>query len=394
MFRRLTTTQLVVDVVLGAVWALLNGAPAVENVGAMLLALGMGAVVAIRRMSPPLALALAWVVSLGQVVSGLAPLPADLAILPMLFACAAYGSRRVRWLAFGSSFVGAAIATLSVAFPGVVGFLSSSHEDFGFTFRYDTDSLRSGILVAALFAFTATMFLLSWTAGVLYRTWRQSRANRAAALEAEREVAAEQERTRIARDMHDIVAHSLAVVVAQADGARYLRQKDPDAVDEALVTIAGTARDALGDVRILLAQLRHRQADGPQPTMGDLDRLVEQLRAAGLHVRREDSGEPLPLPTGHQLAVYRIAQESLTNALRHADTQREVVLHLAWTPHGLDLVVASELPAHATPVGTGHGIAGMTERALLVGGHLSAQPEAGRFVVRAWLPAHPELVGA
>jgi signal transduction histidine kinase len=393
MFRRLTTTQLVVDIVLAAVWALLNAAPAVENVGAVLVALGMAAVVAIRRLSPPLALALAWAVSLGQVVSGVTPLPADLAILPMLFACAAYGSRRVRWLAFGSGFVGAAVVTLSVAFPRAVGFLSSSHEDFGFSFRYDTDSLRSGILMAALFAFTVTMFLLSWTAGVLYRTWRQSRANRAAALEAEREVAAEQERTRIARDMHDIVAHSLAVVVAQADGARYLRQKDPEAVDEALLTIAGTARDALGDVRVLLAQLRHRQADGPQPTMGDLDRLVDQLRAAGLRVHREESGTPLLLATGQQLAVYRIAQESLTNALRHADTEQDVVLHLGWNPHGLDLVVASALPAHAAPSsGAGHGIAGMTERALLVGGRLTARAEEGRFVVRAWLPATTSTV--
>ncbi|MGN6324812.1 sensor histidine kinase [Pseudolysinimonas sp.] len=388
MFRRLSTSQLVVDGILGVVWALLNGVPAVASPGAVLVAVGMGGVVAIRRLTPPLALALAWLVALAQVVTGVGPLPADLAILPMLFACAAYGSRRVRWLAFVSGFVGAAIATLAVAFPNALGFLGSSSQDFGFSFRYDTDSLRSAILMAALFAFTVTMFLLSWTAGVLYRTWRQARANRAAAIEAEREVAAEQERTRIARDMHDIVAHSLAVVVAQADGARYLRQKDPEAVDEALQTIAATARDALGDVRVLLAQLRHRQADGPQPTMGDLDRLVDQLRAAGLRIRREDSGTPLPLATGQQLAVYRIAQESLTNALRHADTAQEVELRLGWTPHGLELVVVSALPAHPGPASTaGHGIAGMTERAVLVGGRLAAGPDDGRFVVRAWLPA-------
>jgi signal transduction histidine kinase len=387
VFRRLTMTQLVVDVVLGAVWALINGGPAAAagSPGAVLAALGMGAIVAIRRLNPPLALAVAWVVAIGQVLGGTGPLPADLAVLPVLFACAAYASRRTRWAAFASGFVGAALATAAVTFPNVLGILA-----FGRAADFDLGGApfpRNLVVIGGLFVLTTTVFLLAWTAGVLYRTWRQSRANRAAALEAEREVAAEQERTRIARDMHDIVAHSLAVVVAQADGARYLRQKDPEAVDEALLTIAGTARDALGDVRLLLAQLRHRQADGPQPTMGDLDRLVEQLRAAGLRVRREESGTPLPLPTGHQLAVYRIAQESLTNALRHADTQREVVLHVGWTPHGLDLVVASELTAHAAPVGTGHGIAGMTERALLVGGHLTARPEEGRFVVRAWLPA-------
>jgi len=390
VFRRLTTTQLGADVVLGALWAVLNAGPAAAagSVGAILVGVGMGAIVAIRRLSPPLALALAWVVAVGQVLAGTGPLPADLAVLPVLFACAAYGSRRTRWTAFASGIAGAALATAAIAFPTVLGVLAFGHATDWNLGGSSASFPRDVVVIGALFVFTATVFLLAWTAGVLFRTWRQSRANRAAALEAEREVAAEQERTRIARDMHDIVAHSLAVVVAQADGARYLRRKDPEAVDEALGTIAATARDALGDVRVLLAQLRHRQADGPQPTMGDLDRLVDQLRAAGLQVRREDSGTPLPLATGQQLAVYRIAQESLTNALRHADTGREVVLRLGWTPHGLDLVVMSALPAHAVPsTGAGHGIAGMTERALLVGGRLSARVEEAGFVVRAWMPA-------
>ena len=113
----------------------------------------------------------------------------------------------------------------------------------------------------------------------------------------------------------------------------------------------------------------------------------------------EVAGTPLALGTAQQLAVYRIVQESLTNALRHADTAEPVQLHFGWTPHGLDLMVSSTSRAEsarsdAAPPAAGHGLAGMTERALLVGGHLSAQPEAGRFVVRAWLPAHPELVGA
>jgi signal transduction histidine kinase len=384
MFRRLTTTQVVVDAVAGGVWFLINALPGAGELGRILLALGMGAVLGIRRLSPALALLVAWGVALVQVAVGGAPLPADLAILPMLFACAAYGTPGVRWAGFGSTFVGAAVATVSLAFPSAIAAaLRGRWPDFAFR----GGSLLSNIvLVGVVFGFLVTVFLLSWTAGILFRTWRQSRENRSAAAEAEREVVAEQERTRIARDMHDVVAHSLAVVVAQADGARYLGQKDPDAVDRALQTIASTARDALGDVRVLLAQLRHSQADGPQPTIGDLDRLVEQLRAAGLAVRREESGAPLPLGTGQQLAVYRIAQESLTNALRHGDRAQEVVLHLGWSPHGLDLVVTSALPAHAAGVGAGHGIAGMTERAALVGGHLTARARDDRFVVHAWLP--------
>jgi signal transduction histidine kinase len=392
MLRPLTRVQLVVDIALGAVWLLLNAVPADLHLGAVLTAVGMGGVVAIRRLSPALSLALAWVVALAQVVVGLGPLPADLAVLPMLFACAAYGTPRVRWVAFGSAIGGAVLATAASMFPQVLGVLAFGHAadlDLG-----GGSAPRVLLVGGGLLAFTLTGFLLAWTAGILYRTWQQARANRVAAALAARDLAAEQERTRIARDMHDVVAHSLAVVIAQADGARYLRQRDPEAVDGALTTIASTARDALADVRVLLAQLRHAQSAGPQPTIEDLDRLVVQLEAAGLRVRRETSGEPLPLATAQQLAVYRIAQESLTNALRHGDTGQEVVLHVGWGPHGLDLVVASALrDTHARAAGAGHGIDGMTERAALVGGHLTARPEEGRFIVRAWLPV-PQAVPA
>lgn len=384
MLRPLTRLQLVVDLVLGGLWALLNAAPAGSDVPAIVTAVGMGGVVAIRRLSPPLSLALAWLVAVAQVLVGTGPLPADLAVLPMLFACAAYGVPRVRWLAFASAIVGAVLATAAEIFPRALGLLA-----FGpvTDLQLGGMSLPRTLLVGGgLFVLTATAFLLAWTAGILYRTWLRARANQVAAALAERDLAAEQERTRIARDMHDVVAHSLAVVIAQADGARYLRERDPAAVDSALTTIAATARDALADVRVLLAQLRHAQSPGPQPTIEDLDRLVAQVEAAGLRVRRETTGEPLALATAQQLAVYRIAQESLTNALRHGDAAHEVVLHVGWGPHGIDLVVASSLAPTARPTGAGHGIDGMTERAALVGGHLTARAEDGRFVVRAWLP--------
>ncbi len=387
MFRRLSTTQLVVDVGIGVIWFLLNGVTGGVDVLRFGVAFGMGATLALRRLSPGLALAVAWVFSIGQLAFGGSPLPANLAILPMLFATAAYGDRVVRWVGFASSFVGAAVVTVYVLFPALV-------------YRGDGAGLSVVGTVVFVFGGSVAAFLLSWTAGLLFRTWRLARENRRAAVAAEHEVVAEQERTRIARDMHDVVAHSLAVVVAQADGARYLRSTDPDAVDAALQTIATTAREALSDVRVLLAQLRHNQADGPQPTLVDLDRLIEQVEASGLTVERELSGTPLPLGTGQQLAIYRIVQESLTNALRHADTERPVALRFAWTPHGLDLTVASALrpgkpePGRPEPRPAGHGLAGMSERALLVGGHLSAAAEDGRFVVHAWLPAHPAEVAA
>ena len=391
MIRKLSSTQLTVDVVIGGVWFLLNGFVAGGGTVHIAVAFGMGAALALRRVSPTLALIVAWVFSIGQVSIGATPLPANVAILPVLYATSAYGSRTLRWVGFASSFLGAAVITASLLLPNFVSTLLSVGPT---VISGDPVALiRSSIVV---FVGSAAAFLLSWTAGLLTRIWRQSRESRQAAVVATEEMVAEQERVRIARDMHDVVAHSLAVVVAQADGARYLGWKDPAATDAALVTIATTAREALSDVRVLLAQLRHPQDDGPQPTLVDLDRLLEQLRGSGLTVTQEVSGTPLALGTGQQLAVYRIVQESLTNALRHSEREQAVTVHFGWTVHGLDLTISSALtPAKTTRTGrtaivgaptAGHGIAGMTERAALVGGHLTAGVIGARFVVHAWLP--------
>lgn len=394
MFRKLSATQLVVDVAIGVVWFMINGFTGGRAIY-VAVAFGMGAALALRRLSPTLALIVAWVFSIGQVSIGGAPVPANVAILPVLYATSAYGSRTLRWVGFASTFLGAAVITASLLAPNFVPTLLSIGPT---VISGDAVALvRSSIVV---FVGSAAAFLLSWTAGLLTRIWRQARENRRAAVVANEEMVAEQERVRIARDMHDVVAHSLAVVVAQADGARYLGAKDPAATDAALATIATTAREALSDVRVLLAQLRHSQDDGPQPTLVDLDRLVEQMRGSGLTIAREVSGTPLALGTAQQLAVYRIVQESLTNALRHADRDQEVIVHFGWTVHGLDLTISSALPpAKTTRTGrtpivgapvAGHGLAGMTERAALVGGHLTAGVDTAgggsRFVVHAWLP--------
>lgn len=391
MFRRLTQLQLVVDILVGGGWFLLNGFGGGLDPFRLAISFGMGLALALRRVSPTLALAVAWVFSIGQVTIGETPLPANLAILPVLYATSAYGSRALRWVGFASSFLGAAVITVSLLLPNFTSTLLTVGPT---VISGDPVALaRSSVVV---FVGSAAAFLLSWTAGLLTRIWCQSRENRRAAAVATEEMVTEQERVRIARDMHDVVAHSLAVVVAQADGARYLGSKDPAAMDAALVTIATTAREALSDVRVLLAQLRHSQDDGPQPTLVDLDRLFEQLRGSGLTITHDVSGTPLALGTGQQLAVYRIVQESLTNALRHAERDQDVTVHFGWTVHGLDLTISSALtPARTTRTGrtaivaapgAGHGIAGMTERAALVGGHLTAGAVGARFVVHAWLP--------
>jgi len=321
---------------------------------------------------PRFALGIAWAGAILQMAAGLPVLPADLAILPVLFATGAHADRRLRLAGIVSAILGAVLAGAYLSLPlGVAG-------------------LQPSIGVGLLFGFaTLVTLVLSWTFGALVALIRRSRGERAAA-EAERlEAIAEQERGRIARDMHDVVAHSLAVIVAQADGARYLAADDPARAGEALGTISGIAREALGDVRALLARLRHRQGDFPQPGLADVEALLEQFRGAGLPLEAELGPRPDGVASGVQLAVYRILQESLTNALRHGDRSRPVRARLGWDGDRVRLEVRSALGTSG--IGEpGHGVTGMRERARLVDGALTAGPEAGDFVVAASLPLRAE----
>ncbi|WBU38405.1 sensor histidine kinase [Homoserinibacter sp. YIM 151385] len=383
MLRALTTRQLVADAVIAGVvflaflvWVLVLGI-----VPGLLVLVLYSAAVFFRRLQPGIGLAIAWAASLLHMAAQLDPNPINLLVLGVLYATARHGSRLVRWLGFASAFVAAAfIAAYVVLVPAVIEYLGGGGGSI---------LLQRVTLGAFLFGAALAGFLLCWTAGLLVGTWQVARASAAAREDAEREVVAEQERTRIARDMHDVVAHSLAVVIAQADGARYLKGKDPAALDGALDTIGSTAREALADVRVLLGQLRHSQGSAPQPVIADLERLYAQLRAAGLDVREERSGEPHPLGTSPQLAVYRIVQEALTNALRHGDTAEPVLIRFDWAPGGLHLSISNAVGApRSGPIpGTGHGVAGMTERALIVGGRLDAVRTDDRYTVRAWLPS-------
>ena len=396
MWRHLTRRQLAVDIAVPSAAFLLLLLPyAMLGASATFVLFGMCLALVFRRLGPGFALGIAWLTAIGQMALGEAPTFANIAIFFVLYATAAYGSRPVMWLGFASIGVGALTITLYVTVLPVL----RTPDWNGWT-----GELLSGFGVAA-FVSSLVSFGLSWAVGLLVRSLSRARQSRAVAIAAGQEVAAEQERTRIARDMHDVVAHSLAVVVAQADGARYAARTDPEAAEEALRTIAATAREALGDVRVLLAQLRYQQEDGPQPSLGDLDRLLDQLRASGLRIAREDSGTPLALGTSQQIAVYRIVQESLTNALRHADSTRPVTVRVTWTSHGVELAVTSHLVEVKPRTGlvplavphVGHGIAGMSERAALGGGWLRAGADGDRFVVTAWLPyaptgAHPPLI--
>lgn len=204
----------------------------------------------------------------------LAPGVADLAILAVLFGAGASSSRRIRRAGALSAVLGsvAAVAYLVLAFDLIA------------------NTVDAALTLSTTFGGILATLGLSWTVGLLSRSVRRAREGQSLRAEAERERARAQreldtveERNRIARDMHDVVAHSLAVVIAQADGARYLGAASPEQTDAALLTISSVARDALGDVRVLLAQLRHSQSDGPQPEARDLPALLERVggRCAG-----------------------------------------------------------------------------------------------------------------
>ncbi|MCC2030206.1 sensor histidine kinase [Microbacterium sp. YMB-B2] len=327
--------------------------------------------VAVGRLAPGIALSVAWLGAIVQLLAGLGPLPINVAILGVLYATAAWGSTRIFWAGLGSAVIGGIIAALQIVFVnGMAGVF--------------------GIITTAVALTVVSVLTLGapWLGGFGWRMVLRWRATRDAQARAEVAAAEEQERVRIARDMHDVVAHSLAVIIAQSDGARYAAASSPQIAAETLGTVAQTARAALTDVRMLLTQLRHRQGVGPQPTIADLEQLFEQVRQAGLEARvTVDPMPPGEPPGAVQLAVYRILQEALTNAIRHGSGDT-VDVRLAWMPDSVRIEVRNRVgDAAAAPAGAGgHGIVGMRERAQLIGGVLRAERDGEEFVVHARLP--------
>ncbi|MBO1750974.1 sensor histidine kinase [Actinotalea sp. BY-33] len=291
--------------------------------------------------------------------------------------------------------------------------------------------LESGSLVTGgVFAVALALLALSTFAfGLVRRARRESidsLVDRALRLEVERDqqaqIATAAERARIAREMHDIVAHSLSVIIAQADGGRYAAENDPAAATRSLTTIAETGRAALTDMRRLLGVLRPSTDDAtgglsagaavetgastrpaphdtetgapalaPQPAVGDIDQLVEQVRGSGVDVSVVRMGTARRLPPGIDLTVYRICQESLTNILKHAGPSPSATVMLQWKPEALVLQVSDDgRGAAAETDGVGQGVLGMRERAAMLGGTLTVGPRpGGGYRVRAEIPIPP-----
>jgi signal transduction histidine kinase len=240
----------------------------------------------------------------------------------------------------------------------------------------------------------AVVWAVAWLAGDRVRQRHERAATAAeraeqATREAERErrLASAEERTRIARDLHDSAGHAVSVILVQAGAARLLLESDPAQSRAAIATIEDVARDTLVEIDQLVRALREpASAEAVEPPAGlaALDALIERSRAAGLDVSIVTEGTPRVLSPNVDQAAFRILREALTNAARHGSGRAEVALRYAAA--ALEIVVSNPIAPSGATDGGGHGLVGMTERALLLGGTLEAGAEGGTFQVRASLP--------
>jgi signal transduction histidine kinase len=318
---------------------------------------------------------------------------------PLGCALVVAGALSAEWLAFGSP-EGFGVFTI----PIVAGYSVAANAERGRALI----GLGALLLMAALWTVRDPMVsgtqahfnslgwlspvLIAWLIGAYVRELRD-RTSRAVRDRDERAAAAVvSERARIARELHDIVAHNVSVMVVQAEAAdEMLDLARPDRAREPVQRIQATGRAALTDMRRLLGILRESDARpdlGPQPGIANLDVLLAKVREAGLPVELEIAGEPAPLPPGVDLSAYRIVQEALTNALRYAGPARARV-RVAFVSGALELEVSDDGNGAraAGSHGGGHGLVGMAERVAVFGGVLEAGPGAeGGYLVRARLP--------
>jgi signal transduction histidine kinase len=385
-----------------------------------LLPAGIGVAVALYRLRPGAALALAWVVCAFQVLTGQDVTFAEFAVAVVGYGTARYGSVPVLWASAASVPAACAIALASTHLytTGSVAYLTNRAAD-----RLGEGGIRPGVVVI-----TGAVVVLAapWLVGFALRMRARAVASQAASAAAERDRAeaedqraqaqqlaeARAEQTRLARDVHDVVGHSLAVILAQAQSGDYLPADDPERLKQAMRNIAESARASLQDVRRILAATSGdpRDAGGAAritgPGTGDLDRLLDDVRNAGLDIRETVTGTARPLPPDLATAVYRVMQEMLTNTIKHGAPDGPVYVRRDWTdgltievsnlsraggPDGTPDDAAAEAPGSEPEAAGGRGLDGMRQRLAAAGGTLTVSQDLTPgdrpvFTVRGWLP--------
>ncbi|MCX3060436.1 sensor histidine kinase [Streptomyces beihaiensis] len=343
-------------------------------------------VVALRRRMPEKMLILTAITGVAQLVADARIGPADFAMLVIIYTVAVSGTR---WSSRFGLVGGLCAAPLAqIRWPAI-------------------EASTAGQALVTVFQMVP--FALAWVLGDSLRTRRaylEQLEERADRLEKEREaqskVAVAAERARIARELHDVVAHNVSVMVVQADGAAYVLDTAPEQARKALETISGTGRQALAEMRRLLGVLRtgeHEESGEyvPQPDVEQIEDLVQQCRGSGLPVDFKVEGTPRSLPSGVELTAYRIVQEALTNTRKHGGPNAGASVRLVYFDDGLGLLVEDdgkgaphELYEDGGADGRGHGLIGMRERVGMVGGTLDAGPRpGGGFRISVLLPLKP-----
>ena len=379
---------------------------------------GIAVAVGLSRRAPGTALAVLWVTALFQVVNGTPVLVAEFAVAIVAFGCARWGGATTL-VASGLSIPAVAGVGVLLVSRGSYGFFSDIvvfRDLINSAYRF-SDTLLVGAVVMGLL-----VLAVPWLAGLALRATARAQRSEVRQEQAEADVAravreTEQAReiaslrdqqARLARDVHDVVGHSLAVILAQAESAQYLPD-DPEKLKQTMATIATSARSSLQDVRRVLA--------GPEavqpPDTGAFEELVEGVRSSGTEVVATESGERQPLPPELDLVAHRVVQEMLTNAIKHGRHDRPVILERHW-PEGTwerDLRIEVRNATSAGDAGSGagssgdlsmtqpirvdeeppgQGLEGMRRRLESVGGRLDVrrreEPDGATFTVTAWVP--------
>jgi signal transduction histidine kinase len=363
--------------------------------------LGIAAAVALCRRAPAAALAVGWAVGLFHLVSTTPVLLVEGALAVVAFGTARWG-RPTTVVAGGVSVLAA--PALTVLLIGVKPFVYRV-VDLGASGAWIDAANRLGYSWRVLLGIAVVAVLgLPWLAGLAGRFLEGAVHSRRSMVAAEEEAALahremeqaqeiarlRDEQARLARDVHDVVGHSLAVILAQAESAQYVQDNDGAKLKGTMTTIADSARTSLRDVRQVLTAAAER----PAPRAGGLDSLVDGVRAAGHEVDSTEFGTAQPLPPDLEVVAYRVLQEMLTNALKHGRRDRPVHVERHWGEYGGDLRIevsnVADQQAEDSPGDTGQGLAGMRRRLDSVGGRLDVRrrqsPDGTVFTVTAWVP--------
>lgn len=318
-----------------------------------------------------------------QWAPGLPVIPADVAVLIAMYGVAARCT--LRW----------AIATAAVAELGILLIIIWPNGPMGTLLGPGgtPETVLRGL------AFFSALVVAIWVSGIYANTRRryvESLVDRAEQAERERDqqavITVAAERARIARELHDVVAHNVSVIVVHADGAGYAIDGNPEQARQAIQTISTTGRRALTEMRRLVGVLRDdasgEESHAPQPGLAQLGELIENARASGLPTEFATYGTPRDLPEGAQLVIYRIVQEALTNTLKHGGPGTRATVEIGFDTDEIKLKIADDGRGASTlHVQGGHGLIGMRERVAMYGGAVKAAPKiGGGFHVFARIP--------